>query len=78
MKKYLNNLIKEKGIDINTIFEIEGKTGVNLITLEVVIEHILIAAKKDQQAIKKTLVEIDFVNADVLDFFKHLAKSIAL
>ncbi|OIR24875.1 hypothetical protein [Bathymodiolus thermophilus thioautotrophic gill symbiont] len=78
MKKYLNNLIEEKGIDINTIFEIEGKTGVNLITLEVVIEHILIAVKKDQQAIKKTLVEIDFVNADVLDFFKHLAKSIAL
>lgn len=78
MKKYLENLINEKDIDINSTFEIEGQTGINFITLEVVIEHILISTKQDQKAIKEMLIKIDFVDGDILDFFKSLAKAIAL
>jgi hypothetical protein len=53
MKKHLENLINEKGIDINSTFEMEGKTGANFITLEVVIEHILISTKQDQKSNKR-------------------------
>jgi ribosomal protein S3AE len=78
MKEYLQKLIEEKELDINHIFKVEGESGLNLITLGIVIEHILISAKKNQQEIRQKLVEIDFANADVKHFFKFLAKYIAL
>jgi len=78
MKKYLNQLIEEKGIDRCYTFEVEGKDwGVNYIPLEVVIEHILIAPRNQQKQIRNTLVKIDFKNGDVLHFFNYLAKAIA-
>jgi tRNA pseudouridine-54 N-methylase len=49
----------------------------NFMTVEVVVEHILIASKEEQKQIRTMLVRIDFHNGDVLDFFKHLAKAIA-
>ena len=78
MKKYLQNLIDEKNISWQHTFEVEGDIwGVNYIPLEVVVEHILIAPKQQQQEIRNTLVAIDFHNGDVLHFFNHLAKAIA-
>ncbi len=77
MKKYLKNLIDEKGIDANLTFQVKGETGINLIPIGVVIEHILLAPIKEKKAIKDWLVKIDFVNGNVLDYFKHLAQAIA-
>ncbi len=77
MKKYLKNLIDEKGIDANLAFQVKGETGINLIPIGVVIEHILLAPIKEKRAIKDWLVKIDFVNGNVLDYFKHLAQAIA-
>ncbi len=77
MKKYLKNLIDEKGIDTNLAFKVKGETGINLIPIGVVIEHILLAPIKEKKAIKDWLVKIDFVNGNVLDYFKHLAQAIA-
>ncbi|CAB5495120.1 hypothetical protein AZO1586I_626 [Bathymodiolus thermophilus thioautotrophic gill symbiont] len=77
MKKYLKNLIDEKGIDTNLAFKVKGETGINLIPIGVVIEHILLAPIKEKRAIKDWLVKIDFVNGNVLDYFKHLAQAIA-
>jgi hypothetical protein len=77
MKKYLKNLIDEKGIDANLTFQVKGETGINLIPIGVVIEHILLAPIKEKRAIKDWLVKIDFVNGNVLDYFKHLAQAIA-
>ena len=77
MKKYLKNLIDEKGIDTNLTFQVKGETGINLIPIGVVIEHILLAPIKEKRAIKDWLVKIDFVNGNVLDYFKHLAQAIA-
>ena len=77
MKKYLKNLIDEKGIDANLAFQVKGETGINLIPIGVVIEHILLAPIKEKKAIKDWLVKIDFVNGNVLDYFKHLAQAIA-
>jgi len=78
MKNYLNNLISEKSnISMNTEIEVEGNSGTNFMTVGIVVEHILIAPKSEQDAIKNMLVKIDFKNGDVLHFFKHLAGAIA-
>ena len=78
MKTYLNNLISEKAnISMTTPIEVEGASGTNFMNVGVIVEHILIAPKAEQQAIKNVLVRIDFNNGDILDFFKHLAKALA-
>ena len=79
MKTYLNNLISEKAnISMTTPIEVEGASGTNFMNVGVIVEHILIAPKTEQQAIKNVLVKIDFNNGDILDFFKHLAKALAI
>jgi hypothetical protein len=75
---YLNNLIEEKdGISMGSEIIVEGPSGTNFMTLETVVEHILIAPKHEQDQIRKTLVMIDFKNGDVMHFFKYLAQAIA-
>lgn len=79
MTTYLNNLISEKAnISMTTPIEVEGASGTNFMNVGVIVEHILIAPKTEQQAIKNVLVRIDFNNGDILDFFKHLAKALAI
>ena len=77
MENYLNDLISEKGLNKETIIEVEGASGTNFIPLGVVVEHILIANSTEQAKIKKTLVKIDFHNGDVMHFFAYLAQAIA-
>ena len=78
MKTYLKNLISEKSnIDMGTPIYVEGESGTNFMTVETVVEHILIAPSHEQKAIRTMLVKIDFHNACVLDYFKHLAQAIA-
>ena len=76
--KWIDAFIEEKGIDTETLFEVEGKEYVNLIPCAVVIEHIKIANKQEQAQIKDVIVKIDFANGDVMHFFKHLAQAIAV
>ncbi len=78
MKTYLNNLISEKSnISMSTPIEVEGNSGTNFMNVEIVVNHILMANSSEQEQIKKMLVNIDFYNGDILDFFKHLAKALA-
>ena len=77
MKNYLNALISEKGLNTETIIEVEGNSGAIFIPLGVVVEHILIANSTEQSQIRNTLVKIDFHNGDVMHFFTHLAQAIA-
>lgn len=77
-KRYLTMLIEEKaGIEMETPIEVEGASGLNMMSVGVVVEHILIASHREQEAIRRMLVKIDFNNASVLDYFKHLAKALA-
>ncbi len=79
MKTYLNNLITEKsGFDMETILDVEGPSGLNCIPLGLVVDVILTAPTSEQKAIRTMLVKIDFVNGDVMDYFKHLAQAIAI
>lgn len=76
--KWLDTLVEEKGLDTETVFEVEGKEyGTNFIPCAVVIEHIKITSASERAAIKTMLVKIDFVNGSIMDYFKHLAKAIA-
>ena len=74
---YFERLVEEKGIS-GYMLEVEGNSGTNLIPVEVLIDYILIAPKHEQEAIKNMLIKIDFMNGNVVDYFKHLAKAIAL
>ena len=77
MENWIKTLIEEKGLNINTTFDIEGTNGLNIIPLGVVVEHILISPANQQKQIKNTLVKIDFHNGDIMHFFKYLAQAIA-
>ena len=78
-KKWLNTFVDEKGLDCDQVIEIQGPIyGTNYIPLQCVIDAILVAPEHEQKGIKEMLVKIDFVRGDVLDYFKHLAKAIAI
>ena len=77
--KWLDTLVEEKGLDTESAFEVDGpEWGMNYIPLGVVVDAIKQAPRHEQAQIKHTLVGIDFVNGDVMHFFKHLAGALAL
>lgn len=78
MYKYLTTLITEKGRELDDIIEVEGPSGANIMPLGVLVDAIDAAPKSEQAAIKDMLVRIDFANGDVFDYFKHLARAIAV
>ena len=79
MKTWIYTLISEKGLNLETIIEVDGEMyGANFIPLGVVVEHILIANPQEQKWIKDTLVKIDFANGDIMHLFKHLAQALAI
>lgn len=75
--EWLDMFISEKEIDTDTIIEVEGPSGLNIMPVGVVIEHIKITTPEEQHQIKDILVKIDFFDGDVLHFFRHLAQAIA-
>ena len=77
MKNFIYTLISEKNLNLETTFEVEGQSGLNIIPLGVVVEHILISSIKEQSEIKNILVKIDYKNGDIMHLFKYLAQAIA-
>jgi hypothetical protein len=76
-KKWLDTFIKEKHLPMEDIFEINKGGNLNIMSYKTIYEHILITTKEEQQKIKDTIVKIDFLNGNVLNFFKHLGNAIA-
>lgn len=75
--KYLRDFFAEKDIRPMT-FHVKDNEGVpHSIPNEVVVEHIAIAPRHEQEAIKKMLRKLDFHNADINHYLKHLAEAIA-
>ena len=78
MRNYLNTLTSEKGLDLETVIEVQGPDyGTNFIPLGCVIDYIMTSGAANQAAVKNTLVKIDFANGDVMHFFKHVASFMA-
>lgn len=74
--KWFNTFISEKEIGYKA-FELQDSTGMtHFIDSDFVIEAIKTAPKHEQTAIKNMLVKIDYINGDVLDYFKHLAQAL--
>lgn len=79
MTTYLNNLISEKNLNLQTIIEVNGKEfGTNFIPLEAVIEFINELSPSVQSKIKNNFIKIDFHNGDVMHFFKYIAQGMAI
>ena len=74
---YFRTLVQEKGIDLETIIEVEGESGVNFIPLEMVIIFLEGGSRTAQRDAERHLTRIDFHNGDVMHFFKHIAKFMA-
>jgi hypothetical protein len=77
--EWLGTFISEKKLNIEaTVFEVEGEEwGLNIIPCEVVLEHIRMASPDIQAKIKDELVRIDFLNGNVMDYFRWLANPLA-
>jgi uncharacterized Fe-S cluster-containing radical SAM superfamily enzyme len=76
--KWLDTFVSEKGLDVETMLEAEGASGMNYIPLACLIDALKAAPKHEQARIKSALVVLDFTNAPVLPLFNHLARAIAL
>ncbi len=74
--EWLDTFIEEKGIDLDEIFSIESNGESHYFELGNVIENIKATSKEEQEEIRKMIVKIDFHNADVVDYFKHLAQAL--
>ena len=77
MRKWLETLIEEKGLDQEQIMEVEGPSGTNFMPLSMVVDAICATTDDEQKAIKKNLVKLDFYNRNIMDYFKHLAQALA-
>ena len=69
MTTYLQNLITEKGVDLEDDMNIDGHIG---LTYQMLIDFIA-GAKQHHKQIRSMLVKIDFANGDVFHYLRHLA-----
>jgi len=76
-ENWLDVFVTEKGLDLEESFTVQGPSGDNFMPLECVIEAIKQAPPGEQAAIKDMLVRIDYANADLMRYFRHLAQAIA-
>lgn len=70
MKNYLKKLIEEKGCSVEDTIDLDGHIG---LTWAMLIDFIA-QMPETHQAIRTTLVKIDFKNGDVFHYLTHLAK----
>ena len=80
MKTYLETLLQEKGISLDTVLEAEGKQefGTNYIPMSAIVEFMDSQYLETKQGMKAKLVQIDFNNGDVMHFFQHIANFLAI
>jgi hypothetical protein len=71
--EWFETFLSEKNLSFE-VFEIEIEQQIHMINSETVIDLIKKASPEDQRAIKRMLVALDFRNADINDYLKHLGK----
>lgn len=70
--KYLETLIEEKGISLESnLLEDEGNFG---LTIQMLIDFIYSTPANMKKKIEATFRKIDFLNGDVMDYVNFLAK----
>ncbi len=77
-KTWLETFLSEKGIDGEQVLTVAGPSGENHIPVGCLVEAMLQAPASEQAGIKTMIVKIDFINGDVIRYFRHLAQAIAV
>ena len=78
-KLWLDTFIKEKDLPMDDVFEIVSEGNFHYyFSYKTIYEYILISTPTEKEKIKKTIVKIDFLNGDVLHYFRHLANAITI
>jgi len=72
--EWFDILIKEKEIDTTQNFEITVNDQFNIMPLSMIVDLVKNASSQEQNSIKDMLVKIDFLNGNIVDYLKHLAK----
>ena len=72
-KQYIETFLNEKAIPFQ-IFEIESNGTINFVSTDVVKECIRNTGASEQIAIANAFRKIDYANADILNYFKFLAR----
>jgi hypothetical protein len=75
---WIDTLLDEKGIDPELRLDVEGPSGLNSIPVACLVDLMKTAPAHEQRGIRDMVVLIDFRNGDVLDYFRHLARAVAL
>lgn len=73
MTRYFQRFFDEKDLPY-VMFEIDLGDEVHLIDNETVIELIKNAPANEQTALRHMLVRLDFANANINDYLRHLAE----
>ena len=76
--EWIDTFLEEKGIDTDMILEVEGDSGANFIPVAILVDVMKQTTTGEQRMIKNTIVNIDFLNGDVLHYFRHVAQAIAI
>ena len=76
-KNWIDTFIEEKDLPMEDTFTIDKNGTMNIMSYKTIYEHILIANDDEQKQIKNMIVQIDYMNGNILNFFQHLGKLIA-
>lgn len=76
-ESWLDKYIKEKGINLDEPFSLEVDGVGHLFDYASIIEQMKHTSKSEQEKIRNKIAEIEFYNADVKDFLRHLAIPLA-
>lgn len=71
--QWLDTFIEEKQLPDET-FQIEHNGEVHYFENQLVFDLIRKAPKSEQEGFKSMIVKLDFLNANINDYLKHLAK----
>lgn len=75
--EWLDRYIEEKGINLDEPFSLEVDGIGHLFDYASIIEQMKHTSKSEQEKIRNKIKEIEFYNADVKDFLRHLAIPLA-
>ena len=70
---YFDRFFDEKDLPY-VMFEIQMEDGLHLIDTDVVIALIKESRANEQKHIRSTLVKLDFLNANIIEYLRFLAK----
>lgn len=78
---WIDTFLEEKGIDQDHLLTVKGKSGDNIMPLQVLVDAMKQASPEEQKSLKGMLVTIDFKTPGkkpVLDYLEHLGQAIAI